>query len=215
MELCCWGWNTHGQVLNINTTNINNFIDEEDKFNMGIIDGELYISNEVRMVSVGGAHTCFVLSRYGEGGNKLYCRGYNLEGQINTPYDSRFDVESITAGYKHSCSIAKSGQLYCWGRNKHGESDIDIGKIDFNINNNGLKIVNNDNDNNDNNNNDKYTTIAPLKFSPNLSEEVDISQNDKGKYFLIGRYHTCLMSEKNKVRCFGSNRFGQIRKDDG
>lgn len=200
-------------MLNINTTNINGFIDEEDQFNMGIMHGQLYISNEVRMVSVGGAHTCFVLTRHGEGVNKLYCKGYNLEGQLNIPYDSRFEVESITAGYKHSCSIAKSGQLYCWGKNKHGETDVDIGKLDFNINNNGLKIVNNnDNDNDDDN---KYTKIAPLKFSPNLLELVVTSQNDKGKYFLIGKNHTCLLSEKNKVRCFGSNKFGQIGKDAG
>jgi hypothetical protein len=30
-------------------------------------------------------------------------------------------VKSIAVGYDESCAVSMSGQLYCWGRNNHGQ----------------------------------------------------------------------------------------------
>ncbi len=77
------------------------------------------------MVSVGGQHTCAILSS-----GKLKCWGDNTYGQLgigstiqnSTPsaVDANSNYSYVSAGNSHTCAI-KSSQLLCWGSNSSNE----------------------------------------------------------------------------------------------
>ena len=68
-----------------------------------------------RTVSVGGLHSCAVLTD-----GQLRCWGGNDRGQLgDLPGDERFTT--VTAGLTHSCAVTTTGRTLCWGANDRGQ----------------------------------------------------------------------------------------------
>ena len=68
-----------------------------------------------RTVSVGGLHSCAVLTD-----GQLRCWGGNDRGQLgDLPGDERFTA--VTAGLTHSCAVTTAGRTLCWGANDRGQ----------------------------------------------------------------------------------------------
>jgi len=76
-------------------------------------------------VSVGGRHTCGVLS-----GGALKCWGSGEYGRLgngdtsnqSTPVSvSISTVASASAGGEHTCAVLSGGSLKCWGYGEYGQ----------------------------------------------------------------------------------------------
>ena len=80
-------------------------------------------------VSTGAAHSCALAAA----GGVAYCWGANFAGQLgdNSGTDQYSPVlvqapagvtfNAVTTGFFHSCGLATSGAVYCWGNNGFGE----------------------------------------------------------------------------------------------
>ena len=51
-------------------------------------------------------------------------RAVGRAGEVPAPADAVF--ASISAGGYHSCGINVHGEVYCWGDNSSGQSDVPI-----------------------------------------------------------------------------------------
>lgn len=112
----CWGANAYGQL------GIGGQTPTSRPARVGI-EGVTFTS-----ISAGDSHTCAVTS-----GGTAYCWGSNAGGKLGgggppggghtvpTPVAGRVVFRSISAGYFHSCGVARDGRTYCWGRNEQGE----------------------------------------------------------------------------------------------
>ncbi len=75
-------------------------------------------------ISSEGHHSC------GTTGGKLYCWGYNANGELGdgtvadksvpTQIGVRTDWSDISSGIYHTCGKI-NGELYCWGYNGYGQ----------------------------------------------------------------------------------------------
>jgi alpha-tubulin suppressor-like RCC1 family protein len=111
----CWGYNAFGQIGNGTTT---------DQLTVVAVSG---IANAVD-IAVGAWHTCVVIS-----GGATACWGRGVEGEIGnggnvsvstaTPVYTTVSgpLSSVDAGTYHTCSIAMTGRLWCWGGNTNGQ----------------------------------------------------------------------------------------------
>ena len=80
-------------------------------------------------ISAGFSHACAVATN-----GTAYCWGSNAGGRLGTgtsltgghtapvPVAGGLAFRSISAGYYHTCGVARSGAVYCWGRNELGET---------------------------------------------------------------------------------------------
>lgn len=120
----CWGDNGSGQFGDGSNTNslVPVAVDAT-----GGLAGKV-----VEQVATGGSHTCTIDSE-----DHAYCWGYNFYGQLGSLYVLGYiavpiavynsgvlvdkDVDQISAGEEHNCSIASDGKVYCWGRNNYGQ----------------------------------------------------------------------------------------------
>ncbi len=111
----CWGVNWHGQVGDGSTVERHVPIDV-----YGMSDG-------IKQVVAGKYHTC-ALNRVGG----VACWGYNLYGQVGNGsttqrprptgvYGLSLGVKEITAGGLHTCAIDSQGGVVCWGDNSEGQ----------------------------------------------------------------------------------------------
>lgn len=84
---------------------------------------------EPESLAVSTSHMCAIV-----GAGNVECWGYNEWGQLGqvpfswgiststpAPVAGLGPVKSIAVGYDESCAVSMSGQLYCWGRNNHGQ----------------------------------------------------------------------------------------------
>ncbi len=79
---------------------------------------------EGRSVSAGAYHSCAVV------GTRVECWGYNGYGQAAgsqtiaytpQPVPSLDNATAVTVGLFHTCALADTGEVWCWGRNAFGE----------------------------------------------------------------------------------------------
>lgn len=113
--LMCWGSNSDGQLGNGTNTNSNVPM---------AVNG---LGSGVVSVALGNRHACAALA---SGGVK--CWGWGANGQLgngstatsNNPVQVSglsSGITAIAAGYQHSCAIAASGAVQCWGANGNGQ----------------------------------------------------------------------------------------------
>ncbi|WP_313917355.1 hypothetical protein [Tahibacter sp.] len=80
------------------------------------------------LIAAGGAHTCAI----SESDRGLYCWGLASSGQLSngSAADRASPVavvspiaawQAVAAGDTHTCAIAASGAVYCWGANQFGQ----------------------------------------------------------------------------------------------
>jgi hypothetical protein len=77
-------------------------------------------------LSAGGAHMCL---SYGDGRSTVTCWPQHIYGAVSpdtTPREINIGepVSYVSAGGDHTCAVAVSGALYCWGHNSHGEVGV-------------------------------------------------------------------------------------------
>jgi alpha-tubulin suppressor-like RCC1 family protein len=122
-DLYCWGSNKHSQVSGDTPG--------EDHYRPVLIDE---IDATVASITTGIAHSCAIAQ------GEVYCWGLNLYGQLGrptyflntdgfptpTPIDG-FGAKAIqiTAGGAHTCALDAADDIYCWGRNKHGQLGVE------------------------------------------------------------------------------------------
>lgn len=125
--LWCWGNNLLGQLSTGNRTNAFR----------GAVQGKWStrtLISSMKGIDVGYGHGCALYTSY------AICWGYNSEGQLATnstsmttyPVAARREdsvgrlisltnVTDVSAGAWHSCAVVNRSQVWCWGRNSHGQ----------------------------------------------------------------------------------------------
>jgi len=111
----CWGFNGFGQLGDGTTTN---------RSTPDFVDG---LTRRVTAIAAGGYHTCGVTSLGG-----LKCWGDNGNGQLGdgtTTNRSTPDfvdgltrgVTAVAGGLYHTCALTDAGAVKCWGNNVSGQ----------------------------------------------------------------------------------------------
>ena len=114
-ELWCWGENDLGQLgLGSN----------DDDFGtpqrVSSDDGWLHVAAKFR-------HTCAI-----DVEEQLWCWGWNAHGQVGVEGEGQFEDDpqrvdnssgwgDVAVGFGHTCGVDGNHQLWCWGRNNHGQ----------------------------------------------------------------------------------------------
>ncbi len=118
-QLSCFGDNSAGQL-------------GDGAYQRRNADERVNVLDNVVEVGGGARHTC---ARTADG--TALCWGDNRRGQlgidrnaIRRPVPTKVEalgdnVASLAVGADHTCALATSGQLYCWGDNRDGQLGID------------------------------------------------------------------------------------------
>jgi alpha-tubulin suppressor-like RCC1 family protein len=121
----CWGDNRFGNVGNGTAT-----------FNLvSTPTAVLGLTNTVALAH-GSAHVCAVRSD-----GKVLCWGFNIAGQLgngsfgSTPVTTAQVVPNlpaavaVAAGNLHTCALAATGSVYCWGASPYGQVGVIAGAV--------------------------------------------------------------------------------------
>jgi alpha-tubulin suppressor-like RCC1 family protein len=216
-RLQCWGFNTFGVLGNggdspsLVPVNVS-----------GLADG-------VEAVSAGLFHTCAIKS----GG--LLCWGNNFDSQVgnescqpscSTPVQVsglRSGVAEVSAGAFHTCALLTDGRVKCWGSNEGGSlgdgTEIDRKTPVFVRGLSGVQAVsvgglhtcallesggvkcwgsNSYGELGDGTKKDRKTPVAVRGLSSGVQQ------------IAAGGGHTCALLSGGGIRCWGSNRYGQL-----
>lgn len=119
----CWGRNNYGQIGNGNTV--------DSAIPASVVTSGSLSGKTITSIHTGGDHNCVRAND-----NSAHCWGYNAHGQLgnNSTTNSSVPVEftgngsidftgvdSIVAGYRHTCATRSNGSLHCWGHNASGQ----------------------------------------------------------------------------------------------
>ncbi len=177
----CWGKNNFG-ALGDGTNNNSHAPNQVN--DTGVLAGKKIVGT-----SAGYNHTCVV-----DDTGKVYCWGYNSQGQLgngasgttNNPFPTAVVtagpmsgevIVKVNGGDSHTCALSQDGDIYCWGGNIYGQ----LG------------------------NNSTASAFTPVKVSnigpSNGKVMVDIS---------AGYQHTCGLASDGTAYCWGFNGHGQL-----
>jgi alpha-tubulin suppressor-like RCC1 family protein len=218
-RILCWGWNTEGQ-LGDGTAQGRRLPSAVS----GFADG-------TAAVAVGWSNTCAL--QLLTGGVK--CWGLNSTGQLGNgaPADSSSPVDvsglesgriSIAVGGGHACAVSGTGGVKCWGRNDHGQlgngtdanqrTPVDVAGLPEEVvavaagkdhtcaltAGGGVKCWGS-NEFGQLGNGSAADSSKPVEVE-GLSRGVsDIS---------AGGSHTCALGRNGGMKCWGSNKYGQL-----
>lgn len=213
----CWGNNTYQQLTSYNTGAV-------------LTPVALAANGEIKSVSSGHYHTCWITS-----GNAIECWGKNTSGQIGNGNTSAY-VGTPTAingagiyslvrpANNHTCGLLSTGPIQCWGGLGFGE----LGD--------GSSTANQTNPVNVNTISSAKDLSSGEDHSCAILESGDLycwGKNDRGQVsgdgdvtmktspvqvpinvvvdeVVTGNQHTCVITNTNLVKCWGSNSNGQI-----
>ena len=160
-------------------------------------------------LAVGGYHACAILKP----NRALKCWGNNGYGQLGlddlttnfrggpplqagfgllgnelptVKFDPPQQVESVSAGVYHTCAVLADRSLRCWGRNDRGQ----LGYEDT--------VHRGD---------DANTMLATVKA-------VNLGTGRTVLKVAAGLSHTCALLDNHKIKCWGSNSYGQLGRED-
>lgn len=111
----CWGANTDGQLGTGDTTPSN------------VVRDVVGLASGVTQLSVGGSHSCAI-----DAAQQATCWGMNDHGQVGDGTTTTRSapvavvgidttILAVSAGQTHTCVLARSGVISCWGSNADGE----------------------------------------------------------------------------------------------
>ncbi|MEV5573152.1 hypothetical protein AB0L06_24175 [Spirillospora sp. NPDC052269] len=165
----CWGMNKYGQLGDGTLTNSKNPITVKA------------LRQSVRLLAVGGDHTCVVYQD-----DSTWCWGQNKygelgDGQLTPGSEKPVEVkglpsppERFATGVWHTCAILKNGATWCWGHNEEGELGV------------GTKSLGSP----------KPVQVKGLPATP-----VQLA---------AGNFHTCAVEPDGSTWCWGENKYGQL-----
>jgi alpha-tubulin suppressor-like RCC1 family protein len=214
----CWGANTYGQLGNGTTTSSAKPV------------GVTGLGKGVKALAGGGYHACAVTTK---GAPK--CWGYNGEGELgdNTKVNSSVPVavyslskgvKAMAAGSYTTCALTTKNQVKCWGYNGDGElgdgtttsslkpvladglgkkvKAIAYGDIHgCAVNSSGVAKCWGYNGYGALGDNTTTTSSKPVEV---------YNMGAKVKAVAGGGYHSCALTTKGVIKCWGFNAYGQL-----
>lgn len=186
--------------------------------------------HNISKVTAGAYHTCALNSK-----KQVYCWGRGSEGQLGTgarpPFvemptklKSKTKFKEIAAGYDSTCGIDLNDNLWCWGSNRYGKSGFGNRPISASIptkvnllpkvrkvsvsknhicalafNHKGYCFGAG-----------TYGQRGDRVFSSMTNKPTIIKSSSAIKDISTGNSHTCILTQKNRVKCFGNGRYGQL-----
>ncbi len=184
----CWGWGQYGQLGYGNSDQIG---DTETPGSVGPVD--LGVGRTAVAISAGGIHTCALLDDatvrcWGEGSSgQLGYGNLNVIGDTETPgsvgpvdLGAGRTAVAISVGAYHTCAILDTGAVRCWGLAGNGQ--LGYGNTD----------------------------IIGDGETPGSVGPVPIGAGRKAVAISAGSYHTCVILDNGKVRCWGDGASGQL-----
>ncbi len=212
----CWGSNSNGQLGNNSATDSD-------------VPVAVYgLTKGVKAVATGYAHSCALTTK-----GKVWCWGDNNYGQLgdNTTTDSLkpvavyklTGVKSISAGDYTTCALTTKGTVKCWGYGANGElgnnatlnssQPVGVYKLKHvtaltNGSFHACALVSGG----------KpvcwgYNSVGELGNNTNTSSPKPVAVyglSSGVKQVSGGSYHTCAVTSKGAVRCWGYNAYGQL-----
>lgn len=190
----CWGANKDGQ-LGLGDRDIRG--DDPGEMGMALPLVDLGSGVSVNAISVGGYHTCALLSD-----GKIKCWGRNGNGQLGlgnidswgakpgemgdslpaVDLGPGFTATAVHCGAHHTCALLLDGSVKCWGANSLGQ----LGLGDMNHRGDDLS-----------------------EMGTNLPT-VNLGTGAIAVAIAIGGYHSCALLQTGQVKCWGYNTFGTL-----
>lgn len=146
------------------------------------------LTSGVAAVAAGNDHACAVTTS-----GALRCWGRGLYGRLGTGNEESKNtpqnvygagVAAVAAGGGHTCAVLTDGTVHCWGYNHHGQ----LGTARTNTTDCGTGIF------------DPYCRTSPAAVS-GVTGATAVA---------AGENHTCVIVTGGKLRCWGSNSWGQL-----
>ena len=222
-KLILWGRNRYGAIGDDSTT---------DRLSPVQID----IGTEVspKQVDLGDEHSCVITNDNDE----MKCFGHNNRGQIGdgttsnrlTPttvnFGSNLYATQIGAGIQHTCAILNDNSLKCWGSNAYGQvgdgtssnhytpypvnfgSDVQVRDLSVGGYHSCLITI----DNvlmcwGLNTNGQLGDGTKSIRRTPKV---IDLDVDEYAVEIGTSNFHTCVITNLEKLKCWGSNSSGQI-----
>jgi len=187
-------------------------------------------SKKAAAMSAGYAHNCLVTTK-----GKLQCWGYNVSGQVGDGTTTNVlapvtvsglskGTKAVAPGYYHTCALTTKGKAKCWGYNGYGalgnnttaNSLVPVTVYGLSK---GVKAIS-----------AGYTTTCATTTkgkakcwgdntygqlgngtTTSSPKPVTVSGLSKGvKATKPGVLHTCALTTKGKVLCWGNNAYGEL-----
>ncbi|NBU20182.1 hypothetical protein EBS43_02020 [bacterium] len=217
--LKCWGNNTDGQL-------------GDGSLVYKLSPTPVYGGGIYSAVALGAWHTC-AINQTGE----LYCWGDNSSGQLGNesnsptiipqPIDPTERYREIALGYTHTCGITISGTLKCWGDNTFGQlgdgTTTDRNKpVTIDANTTYTSVFSSSSSDST----CAITSEDEFKcWGSNLNGQLGDGTSlftlysdtpmlvDSATTYQVvssGAQHTCAKTTSGKIRCWGSNLYGQL-----
>jgi alpha-tubulin suppressor-like RCC1 family protein len=217
-SVLCWGLNFYGQLGDSTNT---------DRATPTAVIG---LSSGMAAIASGGNHTCALTNTGG-----VLCWGYNDDGQLGDNTTSRrfapvaasglsSGVTTIIAGDLHTCALTSAGSVMCWGNNSHGElGNGTLTNRTMPVAVNGLSNAAIAIAAGEDHTCALTSTGGVLCWGHNVTGELGDGTitdratpaavnglSDRVTAIAAGDAHTCALTNKGAVLCWGANWYGEL-----
>jgi alpha-tubulin suppressor-like RCC1 family protein len=144
----------------------------------------------VSQIATGDFHSCALLQD-----GTVDCWGMNLYGELGdgdaedtrspTPVHGLTQVAQLAAGGGTTCAVRKDGQVFCWGANDDGQLGDGTTRA--------------------------RQEPTPVKGLPAKDRVIQVAVAPGGSSGI----HTCVLTARGRVLCWGGDRYGQLGDEGG